>query len=435
MSVCNIFKAFDSANNNGQGIFLTFSQYTEDLTSQNADPNNYRVVPSKFLCLDLEDFSYLDAGGYSPDPNNDLPYCLQSYYENCMAHLRKNYSTNLAKETATKVLFKTFERYGLLSKDTISNRDYYKEIVCGDEINVISNRAINGTNYDEIYCLLDPSKTKIAFYKSDYNRVQSPITVDGDDAICILGWNNNSTSGPYPTYPESITGISSVPITDPNSQYDDSGVLIDYLNDVDPSETYEKLSGDSFAFNCILVFYDIFTGNNVTPTYRGLPLGIWFSGPYDNGSLLNPVIKFVRSDTIFGQGTSYGLRICLKNVSSPFGVDIAVELTDSEEPIASLSELCDVFAQSVVSINNLAAVTNMNMTAMKDWASQFVNARVNVPYIREIGGVRYWFVNGRNIGEVGIPQNVTQSVTIEQPALGSITIEEEQTVQFNQIYE
>ena len=352
-----------------------------------------------------------------------------------MAHLRKNYSTNLAKETAAAVLFKTLEKYKLLTTSTISGHKYYKEIVCGDEINVISNRAINGTNYDEIYCLLDPSKTKLAFYKSNYNRIQSPITVAGDDAICILGWNNDSTSGPFPTYPDFITGISSFPITDAYGQYDDSGALIDYLSESDPSGTYEELQGDSFDFNCILVFYDIFTGNNVTPTYRGLPLGIWFSGPYVNGGLLNPVTKFVRSDTIFGQGTSYGLRICLKNVSSPFGTDIAVELTDSEEPVAPLSELCDVFAQSVVSINALAAATNQNMTAMKDWASQFVNARVNVPYIREIGGVRYWFVNGRNIGEVGIPQNVTQTVTIEQPALGSITIEEVQPVQFNQIYE
>ena len=426
MSVCNIYKRFEDTSNpnfinNGQGIFLTFSQYTEDLTEQNSDPNNYRVVPSKFLCLNLQDFSQLPQVSGTKDPNTDLPYMFQSYYENCMAHLRTTYP-NITKQSSTAVLFKSMEKYGLLTRNSDTNGTYYNEIVCGDEINVVSNRTITGTNYDEIYCLVEPSKPKTFFYINPYGPIENTITVSEQYELDnILGWKDSSESYSYPNYPSGNTGLIRTPLFDSGDTYDDSGVLVKYLNNPGNNDCSEQ-TDNSFNFNCILVFYDVYKSNNSIPTItRGLPLGIWFSGPYDTNALLNPVTKFVRSDSIFGQGTSYGLRICLKNVSSPFGVDIAVQLSDSQEPIASLSELCDVFSQSVVAMNNVAAAANADMVMLKDSLSQFVNGRTNVPYLKEINGINYWFVNGR---KVGVAEDLERTIDVNTIGSGTILIEE-----------
>ena len=49
MSKCNIFKPLASKT----GEFLMFSQYTEDITKEQSMKSTYRVVPSKFVALDL----------------------------------------------------------------------------------------------------------------------------------------------------------------------------------------------------------------------------------------------------------------------------------------------------------------------------------------------------------------------------------------------
>lgn len=44
----------------------------------------------------------------------------------------------------------------------------------------------------------------------------------------------------------------------------------------------------------------------------------------------------------------------------------------------------------------------------KDHLSEFRNRRTNVPYIREVGGTPYWFVNGRNTGQPVYPSGFGQ---------------------------
>jgi len=49
MAICNIFKELTNTN----GTFLTFSQYLEDITRQQTLSTNYRVIPSRFIALDI----------------------------------------------------------------------------------------------------------------------------------------------------------------------------------------------------------------------------------------------------------------------------------------------------------------------------------------------------------------------------------------------
>ena len=50
MAVCNIFNSLA----NTTGTFLTFSQYVEDLTRNYAQGDTYKVVPSKFIALNID---------------------------------------------------------------------------------------------------------------------------------------------------------------------------------------------------------------------------------------------------------------------------------------------------------------------------------------------------------------------------------------------
>ena len=49
---CNLFKPIGSGDAH-VGEFLMFSQYTEDITKEQSMKSGYRVIPSKFVALNL----------------------------------------------------------------------------------------------------------------------------------------------------------------------------------------------------------------------------------------------------------------------------------------------------------------------------------------------------------------------------------------------
>ena len=88
MAVCNIFNKLSK----NTGNFLTFSQYSEDLTKGATQYEAYRVVPSKFIVMDVDynkisqtlNSFYSDDEGKSlltGDLNQDLPRYFRDYYE------------------------------------------------------------------------------------------------------------------------------------------------------------------------------------------------------------------------------------------------------------------------------------------------------------------------------------------------------------------
>lgn len=154
-----------------------------------------------------------------------------------------------------------------------------------------------------------------------------------------------------------------------------------------------------YEFNSIVLFYDIYnnsSSDNPTILYKNIPLGIYFTGCIENGNFTNPVKKFVSNDDIFGQGSSYGLRICTKMSSVPSSDWYETEVNRADNDfsgitsvMSKLSELLDSYQTNIDSNKEL----NQNI---KDHLAMFKNYRVNVPYIRKVNGKDTWFVNGRN---------------------------------------
>lgn len=55
MAVCNLFNRFDNASGN----FMMFSQYVEDITKNYVESDNWKVVPTQFVVLDI-DYTKID---------------------------------------------------------------------------------------------------------------------------------------------------------------------------------------------------------------------------------------------------------------------------------------------------------------------------------------------------------------------------------------
>ena len=91
MAVCNRFNELSS----NSGNFLMFSQYVEDITCNFVNSTSYKVVPSKFIALNI-DYSLLNipSVGDSRDLNVDIPMYFQNYYENACAYGRSLYNDN-----------------------------------------------------------------------------------------------------------------------------------------------------------------------------------------------------------------------------------------------------------------------------------------------------------------------------------------------------
>lgn len=154
-----------------------------------------------------------------------------------------------------------------------------------------------------------------------------------------------------------------------------------------------------YEFNSIVLFYDIYnnlSADEPTILYKNIPLGIYFTGCIECGNFTNSVKKFVANDDIFGQGSSYGLRVCTRMSSVPSSDWYETETTRADADfsgltnvMSKLSELLDDYKSTI----NTNKELNQNI---KDHLAMFKNYRVNVPYVRKVNGKDTWFVNGRN---------------------------------------
>lgn len=434
MSVCNIFKEISS--NNGQGVFYTFSQYADDLTKENALQTEYRVIPKRFACLELEKHVLTQPTDTQTPPNillnKALPQMLQNYYENVVSYYRRHHDNNQYDWNnfdASVFLWRALKDYGLVTKeDEIDGQNqflysYFNELKYVGDINIYANQDIQSTNYNEIYCMIPPEANAgkyklVQNQKADYQyNVTYPYTIGISHEKRINQWFGDiqGISSNYPTYDSSLTGLS----PEPDFGYDNTPALV--TNDTyyyggetypmildnwstEPQDFVDIKNDDFFKFNTIIVFYDIVRTNSdesIETVYRNLPLGIWLSGNITETSkgiltIDNEVTKFVRSGSIFDQGTSYGLRICTKYISTPNGNMVAGEVVDHPDNYPEFSEVCDEFAQSMIRMNEILGESRAQHNELVDFITMFINKKVNVPYIKTINGRDYWFVNGKN---------------------------------------
>lgn len=355
MAVCNTFK--ELTNNTGE--FFTFSQYAEDLTEQLSNVG-YKVVPSKFLTLNV------DYSGYD---NITLPIFLQNQFENGCAYLKSISSWNV---DLYKTLF--WNAFGELCIDPINGKSSINYI--GD-INIQSFNQVDNMGYNEIYCYIpnDAKEHKVEFKVEDSGNV----LIYDNPYICGYDSSDMSTSG--------LIGLE----LNSSINY--------YLDDKYIYNTKTETENSYFDFNTIVVLYDILDVNG-KPIDKNIPLGIYFTGIIENGVMTNSFRKFVSNNDIYGSGTSYGLRICSKFMIASNGVNVVKPSSSTEtlEDYVSYTQLMSEFAESQIKMDEILDGVNNYYGDIKDHLSEIKSNRTNVPYIRTINGVDYWFINGKNTG-------------------------------------
>lgn len=158
---------------------------------------------------------------------------------------------------------------------------------------------------------------------------------------------------------------------------------------------------NSYKFNMIVLFYDIYNDKTTEDgeaklLYRNVPLGIYFTGCVKDGEFQNSVTKYVTNDDIFGQGSSYGLRVCTKFVGVPNSEFYEADVTRVADDYAEIASAMGKFSEAIDTMTSAVNIYNATHQDIKDHLALFKNYRVNVPYIREVNHKHVWFINGRN---------------------------------------
>lgn len=297
MGKCNLLKPLSSNNGN----FFMFSQYSEDLTNEYTQKDTARVVPSKFIALNL------NTNGLN---DNTISEIFQNYYENHCCYWRGKEGYD--KSYSWELLLQTLENFNMISvqNGTSPNIKYI-----GD-INIYSNQEIDGMSYNEIYCYI-PNEAKEQQWS--LKEQQDNIVINGNTIPeYIQGFNVNdlqdsSTDKYYNGL--SLTTIK-LRIPDTNNYIENfqlhNNHLLDFNNHIDTDS-------EQFEINAIIVLYDIIkkgqTKDEDSIINSNLPMGIYFTGKISNGVINNPITKYVSNAEIYDQGTSYGLRICTRYLS------------------------------------------------------------------------------------------------------------------------
>jgi hypothetical protein len=161
---------------------------------------------------------------------------------------------------------------------------------------------------------------------------------------------------------------------------------------------------DKFNINSIVVLYDIVSKNSdgsESVRYKNIPLGIYFTGTLDNDCIMsNQITKYVNSEQIYNQGTSYGLRICNRFITNPFSTEIIESTVKGSSNVSEIAPVLEKIGEMLISSKETIKSNDDIFTLLNSHLSQFKNNKVNVPYIRALGKKKYWFVNGKNTGAI-----------------------------------
>lgn len=435
MAVCNIF----SPLSNPTGNFLMFSNYVDDMNRYRVQDSLYRVSASKFLAVDV-DFDYVkttsgitDAG--AADLNRGIPQLFQNMYENWIAFSKNNPDLGLE-------LYKNIVSAGLgdqtgvddIDETNISENEYRKRLFwsflyrCGFIKPVSSGSEISnikyegktsletydnhsGEGYGELICHI-PSESTVKEYHIDFDTFQKNqvnIVADGNP---LQSFNH--------AYIEGYT--DSTPV---------SGVLVqrdklmtatrnsNVYSIVDP----EKSSSDStsYKFNMVIVFYDIKQdGINIE---SDIPMGVYFVGNFNESGdtqMSNERAIYIQNKDIFGASTTYSLRICTRYTVNPnrYGVDTDIEVSPEDQ--TNLSILLSKMSDNIDTMNKVLETAHAGNAVNKELYAIFKSGQVNVPYIKVIDGVSYWFVNGKLISQIAFEEIGPDTISAEFNKMTSV---------------
>lgn len=374
MAICNIFKTLQKTT----GTFLTFSQYAEDLTKHQTLGNVYRVVPSKYIAIN---------GNYNDYDNWTLAKSLQDQFENACACFKSNQNDD---PNIAKGLFWNFmSGNNIIQLSAQNNSSYYvmNGVQYVGDINLQSYDEHNDTGYSEIYCHI-PNNAQMTQYTCEKTQDSKYQTISVKAGDLIQGYQDGELHGW-----EKLGDNYDYCPTNYNFSWDEDTDLISTV-----------LTNGEFVFNTIVVLYDIYNDED-NILYAGLPMGIYFCGLLENvngvTTLSNPVTKFVAHDDIYNSGTSYSLRICTRFSVDPQNDNLTVkEVSMSDNNYADLTRVLSELSETQNRMNKIINQKHSETQYLKDTLAIFMNSRTNVPYIKNVNGKDYWFVNGRLVNPI-----------------------------------
>ena len=380
MAVCNLFKKLTKNTGN---IFV-FSQWAEDLTKNNAHGHGYRVVPSRFVAMNI-DYSNFEPSGISQNDGSDLnitlPQYLQNKFENSVAYC-KSHLENYTPETSSNLFWNALGEAKLLNIVHDDDGDWVKEIMCIGDINIQNFEEVDGMGYSEIYCYIPNSAAR--------SRVRCQELVDYKYVT-----NQNKLIEGYDE-----KDVPNMPLDGrilPGCTYEfDRRYVLDLEGDS------IRLDVNSYAINGIIILYDILSvqsdGNSVV-LYKNIPMGMYVPGMFVDGEMTNIITKWVSNDSIYDSGTSYGIRICSRFSVVPNSDSIQTTVSElNGGEMAELSKLLGAMADNLLEMKNVVKDQVFTSKSLKTTLNIFQNSKTNVPYLLDVNGKKYWFVNGKNTG-------------------------------------
>ena len=316
MSVCNIYKS-----QGNKPVFYTFSEYMNDLVVNINNDGMSIARPSRFLCLKLKSIENINK-------------FLQNYYEDACCTLRDTNVENYRKYLLGG-LIRGLKEKGFIDAAAINN------IACED-IDLFGDGTIDGMQYDEILCYLNPSTSN--------NR---SLNLDEADVRII---NKSSTSGT----PQYIAGYGR-----PADRIEGIDYVSQLNNDKFPLCTIGNPNSNSanvasFEFNAVIVLYDITLGKDDNNPIENIPLGIYINP--------NTITKYVNNNDIYNQGTSYALRIAMRFATTYDG-SIYIEDTnayDETRDISSLVSVADRLSRTIDQMFEMTRKFNDYTNATRD---------------------------------------------------------------------
>jgi hypothetical protein len=114
----------------------------------------------------------------------------------------------------------------------------------------------------------------------------------------------------------------------------------------------------------------------------------------------NSITKYVDSGQIYNQGTSYGLRVCTRFFSNPNSTEIIETTTNGSSNISEMAPVLEKMGETLAAVESVFDDNDKMTKMLNEHLAQFKNNKVNVPYVRQLGNKKYWFVNGKNTGAI-----------------------------------
>lgn len=399
MGVCNIFNKLNS----NSGNFMMFSQYVEDITRNFTESDNWKVIPTKFVAMDI-DYSKVDKkmvlnnGNDEYDLNIGIPKYFQNCFENACAYARNkkddtefwkkfgldNWNPDVSRNLFWNYMFDgnllTTEKYGSSS----SNIKYVPQIMYFGDINMHSYNEHKGMGYGEIYCYIPTSAERM--------QCQVMCITDSEGATRKYDPSNKSTL---------LEGHKDRFIENYPQRYFYNR---DFSMSFDDNELSNLVNSNEnkYNINTIVVLYSVFRkfNNEWEVVHSNIPMGMYITGRFDQDSkLTNSITKYV--STNYDTGTSYGLRICTRFTATTNGT-----ISSNTEIITDNSGYTNVCQLMTAMNENLSKMLDVSKSAInttqqyKDLLSIIKTNRTNVPYVKNVNGIDCWFVNGRFVSAV-----------------------------------